>query len=161
MISYDFQRMYNNTTNFVIQFNEWKVKILDVYNHLFKELNDDFIRCLAIIRNKNPTRGAKRMRSGSLMHDNPLHDIIQWIGVDDTLPQGHLTPVLVVKGGKRLESSGECFISWSQFNVDVGDDLIEAFFKYCSCFDVFHVDNIASDKHFFYSSRVSFLELTS
>lgn len=41
----------------------------------------DFLRALAIVRIKNPTRGSKRFRDEDASKENPLHGLFYWIKV--------------------------------------------------------------------------------
>ncbi|XP_055524761.1 uncharacterized protein LOC129718224 [Wyeomyia smithii] len=51
MIALDFARMFG-LTDFQNKWTGWQNRILAGFNHLFEELDDDFIRCLAIVRAK-------------------------------------------------------------------------------------------------------------
>lgn len=105
-MEYDFKRMRNQTVDFAEQWNIWQDKVLKTYMHLFREISSGnvipeysklfiantfssigFIRALAIIRAKNPTRGAKRVRDDGTAKesamDNPLKGLIKWIKVNN------------------------------------------------------------------------------
>lgn len=63
-----------------------QLKILDQYRDAYRYIRNDIIKALAVIREKNPTRGAKRPREKGQKEEearilNPLHGIVEWIGV--------------------------------------------------------------------------------
>ncbi|XP_055536043.1 uncharacterized protein LOC129724840 [Wyeomyia smithii] len=104
LIDFDFCKMYT-LTDFWRNWMEWQCRILTMYGDLYKELHDDFIRALSIVRAKNPARGSKRLRDEKNTMMNPLNGIIDWVGVDDPLPMPNKIPTLIVKG-ESLQSQG-------------------------------------------------------
>lgn len=48
-------------------------------------MKNDVIKALTVIRDKNPSRGAKRPREETQARKlNPLHGVIEWIDVSST-----------------------------------------------------------------------------
>ncbi|XP_065095690.1 uncharacterized protein LOC135717503 [Ochlerotatus camptorhynchus] len=79
LIDYDFKKMKKNTVDFTDNWKHWQEKVLQGHRHLFREISNDFVRALAIIRAKNPTRGSKRLRDEESAKENPLKGIIDWV----------------------------------------------------------------------------------
>ncbi|XP_065083261.1 uncharacterized protein LOC135705442 [Ochlerotatus camptorhynchus] len=148
LVEYDFKRMRNQTVDFAEQWNVWQAKVLKTYQHLFREISNDFLRALAIIRAKNPTRGSKRVRDEDSAKDNPLKGLLNWIKLDDPLPIDYNVPIIIVRGSPMTE--GECFISWKSINIPLGGNIVHAFSVFCKAFDVFGTACAPSDKQFFY-----------
>ncbi|XP_065088056.1 uncharacterized protein LOC135709595 [Ochlerotatus camptorhynchus] len=82
LIDYDFKKMKKNTVDFTDNWKHWQEKILQGHRHLFREISNDFVRALAIIRAKNPTRGSKRLRDEESAKENPLRGIINWVSLE-------------------------------------------------------------------------------
>ncbi|XP_062533415.1 uncharacterized protein LOC134202443 [Armigeres subalbatus] len=83
LIEYDYRRLTNRNIVFAEEWTKWEQMVLHTYRHTFKEVSDDFLRALAIIRLKNPTRGSKRLRDDNQSKENPLYGHRQ---TDVTLP---------------------------------------------------------------------------
>ncbi|XP_062541896.1 uncharacterized protein LOC134209890 [Armigeres subalbatus] len=147
LVEYDFRRMWNQTMEFVEQWNTWQHKILMSYKHLYREISNDFLRALAIIRAKNPTRGSKRVRDERSSEDNSMNGLIYWIKLDDPLPVCYEVPVLIIRGNLMTEGE-QHFVSWDIVNMPVGDNIVRAFSMFCQCFDVFGIPCAPSDKQF-------------
>lgn len=101
-MEYDFRKLRNQTVDVIEKWNTWQEKILKSYNHLFREISSgniislltkfvfrklfyhtDFLRAVAIIRAKNPTRGSKRVRNEDASKHNPMNGLIKWIKVNN------------------------------------------------------------------------------
>lgn len=147
LVEYDFKMMWNHTVDFGEQWSIWQHRVNNSYPHLFREISNDFLRALAIIRAKNPTRGSKRVRDDDTAKDNPLKGLIKWIKLDDPLPVDHKIPVLIIRGN-LMEEGEQCFVSWNSVNMPVSGDIVRAFGIFCQCFDVFATTCTPSDKQF-------------
>ncbi|XP_029707906.2 uncharacterized protein LOC115254508 [Aedes albopictus] len=147
LVQYDFERIFNKTVDFEGQWHTWQEKLLKTYKHLFREITSDFLRALAIVRSKNPTRGSKRVHDEDAVKDNPLKGLITWIKLDDPLPTDQKIPVLVIRGNTMSEGE-QRFVSWNGINMPVGGDIVRAFSTFCQCFDVFRTACAPSDKQF-------------
>nr|XP_029710076.1 uncharacterized protein LOC109425344 [Aedes albopictus] len=60
MISLDLGKMHPDAQDFCQQFSVLQSKVLAKYDDLLLHISNDFLRTLAIIRLKNPSRGVKR-----------------------------------------------------------------------------------------------------
>ncbi|XP_041763059.1 uncharacterized protein LOC121588761 [Anopheles merus] len=54
-------------------------KILDTFKHIHTTINEKFVRLLLIIKQRTPTRGAKRVNNGSQKIVNMLEAVVEWI----------------------------------------------------------------------------------
>ncbi|XP_065085860.1 uncharacterized protein LOC135717162 [Ochlerotatus camptorhynchus] len=147
LIEYDFKRMTSRNVVFTEEWACWQHKVLHSYKYMFKEISDDFLRALAIIRIKNPTRGSKRLRNEDASKENPLIGLFQWIKLDDPLPESFKNPVLAIRG-TSMTPGEQCFISWNNVNIPVGSNIVQAFGILCQCFIVFGTTCAPTDKQF-------------
>ncbi|XP_065082234.1 uncharacterized protein LOC135704687 [Ochlerotatus camptorhynchus] len=107
MISLDFDILHPGALDFQERFIIFQDKILARYDNLYQHVQDEFMRALAIIRIKNPSRGAKRTNQGNVDRKNPLDGIIEWVEVDNPFPVVTAnTPVLYVKAKSTVSFSG-------------------------------------------------------
>ncbi|KXJ76534.1 hypothetical protein RP20_CCG009478 [Aedes albopictus] len=60
LISLDLGKMHPDAQDFCQQFSVLQLKVLAKYDDLLLHISNDFLRTLAIIRLKNPSRGVKR-----------------------------------------------------------------------------------------------------
>lgn len=63
-----------------------QVKVVDQHRDMHRYIKNDVVKALSIVRDKNPTRGAKRPRDKGQKDEearklNPLQGIIEWIDV--------------------------------------------------------------------------------
>ncbi|XP_055548227.1 uncharacterized protein LOC129731889 [Wyeomyia smithii] len=62
LISLDLYQLYPSAMNFVEKWDQLEPKILLKYLEEFRDLKNDFLRALAIVRIKNPSRGSKKTK---------------------------------------------------------------------------------------------------
>ncbi|KXJ68262.1 hypothetical protein RP20_CCG004689 [Aedes albopictus] len=149
LITIDFRMLKPSSTEFNDGWDTLEQKILTNHSALFRELTIDFVRALAIVRFKNPSRGSKRSRNEDAALNNPLSGIVKWIPPEDDFPQdGDNIPLLVVRGCFP-EVSGGCAVCWGPIVIPVGGNIKTAFGVFLQCFDVFNVAPNPSDKNFF------------
>ncbi|XP_062541746.1 uncharacterized protein LOC134209747 [Armigeres subalbatus] len=116
---------------------------------MFREITNDFVRALAIVRFKNPSRGSKRSRNEEPALDNPLAGLIKWIQPEEDFSQdAESVPILVVRGQFPDVSEG-CAICWESTVIPVGENFKAAFGIFCQCFSVFNRIPKPADKNFF------------
>ncbi|XP_038117014.1 uncharacterized protein LOC119769181 [Culex quinquefasciatus] len=66
-----------------------------------------FVRTLAIVRQKNLSRGANSKQDRNSSADNPLHGIVEWVKVGEPMPLIKSdNPILYVRGEKLTDSTG-------------------------------------------------------
>lgn len=83
-ISEDYKLLKPEASSFNESWTSYQLRILERHQDMFRYIKDGFLRALAIVRSKNPTRGSKRMRdqdAKDLLKINPLHGVIGWIHV--------------------------------------------------------------------------------
>ncbi|XP_055527157.1 uncharacterized protein LOC129719772 [Wyeomyia smithii] len=146
-ISYDFKMMKPAAGEFFEKWITLEQKILTTYKEMFKEIKHDFIRALAIIKEKNPSRGSKR-RQADNGGNNPLNGIVHFIRADDEIPTDENIPLLIVRGSFSADSN-ECTLHLLGHNIPVGNDLRSAFKIYLESLTVFNITPAAFDKQFF------------
>ncbi|XP_055537684.1 uncharacterized protein LOC129725654 isoform X2 [Wyeomyia smithii] len=147
LISYDFKMMKPAAGEFFEKWITLEQKILTTYKEMFIEIRHDFIRALAIIKEKNPSRGSKR-RQADNGGNNPLNGIVHFIGADDEIPTDENIPLLIVRGSFSADSN-ECTLRLLGHNIPVGNDLRSAFKIYLESLTVFNITPAAFDKQFF------------
>ncbi|XP_065075394.1 uncharacterized protein LOC135699115 [Ochlerotatus camptorhynchus] len=148
LIAYDYTTLRPNASDFNESWNDIQSKVLVRYSDTFRFIKNDFLRALAVVRQKNPTRGLKRSREQdpNLRKINPLHGIIQWINSDKSMPTSAIPQIIVV--GEEFEV-GECYVIWDNVVVGTGPDVLHAFVLLCKAFTVYRVACSPSDKLFF------------
>lgn len=78
--------MRPNAAPFEEMWTAIQTKIVEQYRDAYRYIKNDVIKSLAVVREKNPSRGAKRPRDKGQKEEaarklNPLHGIIEWIDV--------------------------------------------------------------------------------
>ncbi|XP_065090547.1 uncharacterized protein LOC135711600 [Ochlerotatus camptorhynchus] len=149
LISFDFESMRPNAARFEDVWNVIQPKILDQYRDVYRYIKNDMIKALAVVREKNPTRGAKRPRPDKEKEArkfNPLHGIIDWIDPEMELPNTE-DPLIIVSA--TLFEDGDCNIIWKDISIPVGNNLLGAFTLLLQVFTVFNVKCCPSDKIFY------------
>ncbi|XP_058817123.1 uncharacterized protein LOC131680425 [Topomyia yanbarensis] len=154
LIIMDFVAMFPDVN---VNFGEtWEIietKILQKHGHLHTLVINGFIRSLVIIKEKNPSRGAKRVIQGSQQITNVLERIIEWINPEDEIVQcaaaykGSKLPVLFIKA--QLYCEGECYICIGKRAFSVGDDIVRGFFILIMSYYYFNIQFDPSLVHFF------------
>ncbi|XP_058452285.1 uncharacterized protein LOC131430963 isoform X2 [Malaya genurostris] len=81
LITTEFGLLNPGCLNFGEKFQSVQCQIVTEFNECFRHITNDFLRALAIIRMKNPSRGAKRLRVSGAANDNPLQGILEWCQV--------------------------------------------------------------------------------
>lgn len=71
---------YTDCKEFDSTWDELEVKIVITYK-LFTHIKNNFVRALAILREKNPTKGRKNTKNMDARKANPLHGVIDWVEV--------------------------------------------------------------------------------
>ncbi|XP_065092129.1 uncharacterized protein LOC135712957 [Ochlerotatus camptorhynchus] len=149
LITFDFQILKPAATSFADEWNKLEGRILTVHRAMYRELTNDFVRALAIVRFKNSSRGSKRAKTDDAVLNNPLSGVVKWIQPEDDFPQDSGSiPLLVVRGNFPDVTDG-CAVCWGTIAIPVGDDLKTAFGIFIQCFPVFGVALNPSDKNFF------------
>lgn len=128
---------------------------------------------LIIIRQKSPSRGAKRTRDADPAKDNTLKGIVEWIKVcavvsvmatgkincymfllclwlqpEDPYPDTNEVPMLYVKGN-FLESGSSAAVTWKRNNILMESDLKHCFRVLCESMVVFNSACHPTDKQFY------------
>ncbi|XP_065086749.1 uncharacterized protein LOC135708574, partial [Ochlerotatus camptorhynchus] len=152
LISLDYAKIKPESTSFCEYWEPIELAVLEHHSDQFKEIQNDFVRALSIIRSKNPSRGSKRKQdttSKNNMKNNPLSGIIEWIQMDDDPPQtASMIPVLYVRG-EPLKNSEDCVIRWSEWSIPVLAELKLAFNILLETFTVLNVQPAPTDRQFF------------
>nr|XP_019528629.1 uncharacterized protein LOC109400596 [Aedes albopictus] len=149
MVTHDFEKLKPDAESFASSWPTLEAKILDRHKECFKEVKTDFVRAVAITRQKNPSRGSKRTNQDETSRKNPLKGIIEWIEAEDNFTAQHpLLPTLYVRG-LFLEDSSDCAICWNNLTIPIIKDLKTAFEVFIKCFYAFNVAPAPSDKQFF------------
>nr|XP_029721951.1 uncharacterized protein LOC115263165 [Aedes albopictus] len=148
MISLDFRMMFPNAPNFREKFEGLQSKILTRYAELFKHVKNDFIRTLMIIRQKCPSRGAKRTRDADPAKDNILKGIIEWIKPEDPYPISNEVPILYVKGD-FMENGASAAVAWKGSIILMEGDINHCFQVLCEALLVFNSACQPTDKQFY------------
>ncbi|KXJ77608.1 hypothetical protein RP20_CCG006869, partial [Aedes albopictus] len=132
LIDLDFVEMFPSATNGIEDWNALQDKIVQKFNHLQTTVCDHFIRSLLIIREKNPSRGVKRVNKGSQKIVNLLERVLEWINPEDDIDQfaaGYRatdSPVLIIKG--PMYSAGETYIRIGKRVFTSGSEIQNGFF---------------------------------
>nr|XP_029711614.1 uncharacterized protein LOC109397866 [Aedes albopictus] len=126
-------------------FNEtWEAlqeKILDGHINLHSYIKSKFVRALVIIKEKNPSRGAKRTIDGSRKITNLLERIIEWINPEDDVEQFATSysktklPVLVMKAQQYEE--GPAYVLLDKRIIPAGCDVSGAFLTLVQTYFIF------------------------
>ncbi|XP_065078346.1 uncharacterized protein LOC135701464 [Ochlerotatus camptorhynchus] len=101
----------------------------------------EFIRTLVIVKDKNPTRGAKRAIQGPQKITNHLDHIIEWINPEDDVEQfasGYTKtklPILIVKAPQYEE--GATYIRLNKRVFSAGCDIRRAFLLLVQTYFIF------------------------
>ncbi|XP_062551888.1 uncharacterized protein LOC134217124 [Armigeres subalbatus] len=149
LITNDYEVMKPKSFDFGEAWSDIQRKILERHRDMFRYVNSDFIRALAVVREKNPTRGSKRLREEidkDLRKINPLHGIIQWIHADKDMPTPDI-PQIIVVGEQFME--GTCSLVWKNVVIPVETGVLSAFVLLCKAFTVFGIKCSPADKLFF------------
>ncbi|XP_055522413.1 uncharacterized protein LOC129716602 [Wyeomyia smithii] len=99
LISEDYKLMKPGASAFVETWDSLQLRVLERQHEMFRYIKNNFIRAVAIIRVKNPTRGSKRLRDQNeedFLKTNPLHGVVQWIEDGQTLPVPEIPQVIIV-----------------------------------------------------------------
>ncbi|XP_053686429.1 uncharacterized protein LOC128735971 [Sabethes cyaneus] len=146
LITLDFYHLYPHATKFDEKWGQLEPKILRTHPTLFKELKNDFLRALAIVRIKNPSRGSKNSINDT-SRENPLYGMIEWKEITDE-PSGQQSIPMIVIRGPFLCNSEECAIYWRGEPIIV-ENLKSGFETLIQLYTVFRIVPKPSDKHFF------------
>nr|XP_029713738.1 uncharacterized protein LOC109403182 [Aedes albopictus] len=147
LISLDFELLKPNACCFDDAWKSIEPKILDQFRNVHRYIKNDVLKVLAVIREKNPSRGAKRPREESEARKlNPLHGIIEWIDPELEIPTTEVPLIYIVE---KFFEIGDCYLVWNDVTVPVGNDILAAFILLCKSFTVFNVKCCASDKLFY------------
>ncbi|KXJ71670.1 hypothetical protein RP20_CCG019960 [Aedes albopictus] len=145
LISLEFRLMHPAAPDYDEKLAHFQPKLLLRYQELFKHVKNDFIRTLMIIRQKCPSRGAKRARDGDPAKENILKGIVEWINPEDQYPDSSDVPILYVKGD-FLETGSSAAIIWRGNNVLLEPDLKDCFRILCESQVVFNAACTPTDK---------------
>ncbi|XP_065077146.1 uncharacterized protein LOC135700554 [Ochlerotatus camptorhynchus] len=151
LIRIDFQKLKPTAKPFMENWNTVEPKVIMNNRELYMELKNDFVRALAIIRMKNPSRGSKRVRDEEASRKNPLRGIIQWINAQDDFPSHgdqKCVPILYARG-TLLEESSDCAIVWGNIVFPLQLDIKSSFSVLLESFYVFNVSPAPCDKQFY------------
>nr|XP_029736179.1 uncharacterized protein LOC115270954 [Aedes albopictus] len=147
LISLEFELLKSNACCFEDAWNIIEPKILDQFRNVHRYIKNDVLKVLAVIREKNPSRGAKRSREESEARKlNPLHGIIDWIDPELEIPTTEVPLIYIVE---KFFEIGDCYLVWNDITINVGKDILAAFILLCKAFTVFNVKCCASDKLFY------------
>ncbi|XP_062534812.1 uncharacterized protein LOC134203994 isoform X2 [Armigeres subalbatus] len=164
LLSLDFEVLKPNACLFEDGWNSILPKILAEFEDVHMFIKNDVIKALAVIHDKNPSRGAKRPREESnARNSNPLHGILKWIDPDLEMP---MTDVPLIFITEKFPEIGECYVAWKDISIPVGKNVLAAFILLCQSFTVFNVKCCPSDKIFYsffnaYCFKVEPLSTTS
>ncbi|XP_053698336.1 uncharacterized protein LOC128745320 [Sabethes cyaneus] len=145
LLAEDFAMLKPKADNFDITWNNLQPKVIACFDEMFLHISDPFLRSLAIIRVKNPTRGARQSRDNS-QKTNPLHKIIDWIDPEAAFPVCENPQIFVAAENFK---SGDCYLIWKDVVISTGQDLKHTFILLCKGFTVFNTQPLPSDKLFF------------
>ncbi|XP_062700808.1 uncharacterized protein LOC109408589 isoform X2 [Aedes albopictus] len=151
LISLDFNKIKPSSKSFLENWDTIERNVSSAYRELYKELKNDFVRTLAIIRLKNPSRGSKRVRDEEASRRNPLKGIVQWINADDDFPSHgdqNSTPILYARG-TMFEDSTDCAIVWGNIVFPLLVNIKSGFSILMKSLYVFNVSGAACDKQFY------------
>ncbi|XP_058814437.1 uncharacterized protein LOC131678362 [Topomyia yanbarensis] len=148
MISMEFRAMYPNAPDFDERLSSLQSKILTRYHDLLGHIKNDFMRTLCIIRQKSPSRGAKRARDADPTKENALKGVIEWIKPEDPFLSKHDSPILYIKGN-FLEVGSSAAIIWKQSTIMLNPDMEHCFRILCESFVVFNAVCQPTDKQFY------------
>ncbi|EAT37863.1 AAEL010194-PA [Aedes aegypti] len=147
LISLDFQLLKPNAQCFDDAWNSILPKILDQYRDVHMYMKNDVIKALTVIRDKNPSRGAKRPREETQARKlNPLRGVIEWIDPEFEMPSTEIPMIFIAE---KLFEIGDCCVAWKDITIPVGNDVLAAFKLLCQAFVVFNVKCSPSDKIFY------------
>ncbi|XP_055537859.1 uncharacterized protein LOC129725736 [Wyeomyia smithii] len=114
--------------------NKWNLlqdTILTKFKHLHPTVNNQFIRSLLIIKDKNPSRGVKRVNKGSQKITNLLEGTVEWINPEDDIHKyvadyrNMKNPVMIIKA--QLYAEGDSYIRIGKRAFSIGYEIEEAF----------------------------------
>nr|XP_029732531.1 uncharacterized protein LOC109421601 [Aedes albopictus] len=148
LIKLEFLKIKPEAKPFKDHWDEIQDKILDHYTNMCVELKDKFIRALAIIRAKCPSRGSKRNKNVDTNKKNPLSGVIEWINSEDDFPTNVNSPVLICRG-PFLEGTTDSAVCWGSTVINVPTGLQSAFKVLFCSFAVIGVEPPQQDKQFF------------
>ncbi|XP_062551493.1 uncharacterized protein LOC134216658 [Armigeres subalbatus] len=139
MISMDFVKMYPDAHNFCEQFLNLQEKVLAKYGDLFLHIQSDFLRTLAIIRAKNPSRGVKRSKNDSWTKKTPLDGIVEILKMDDPVGYNNMPPEGINAG---------TFV-WKECTIKIAANILDCFRILCEAINVFNCDISPENKQFY------------
>nr|XP_029708069.1 uncharacterized protein LOC115254596 [Aedes albopictus] len=103
---------------------------------------------LMIIRQKCPSRGAKRTRDADPAKENILKGIVEWINPEDPYPDSNEMSTLYVKGD-FLEAGLSAAIIWKGNNVLLDSELKHCFRVLWESQVIFNAACAPTDKQFY------------
>nr|XP_029728107.1 uncharacterized protein LOC115266269 [Aedes albopictus] len=109
--------MHPNAPDFDEKLAQFQQKLLSRYSDFFKHVKNDFIRMLMIIRQKCPSRGAKRTRDADPAKENILKGIVEWINPEDPYPHREQTSKVLCES--QVIFNAACAPTDKQFYVFV------------------------------------------
>ncbi|XP_055526748.1 uncharacterized protein LOC129719454 [Wyeomyia smithii] len=98
-------------------------KLLSFFDEMYLHITSQFVRSLAILKNKNPTRGSRQVR-GDARKIHPLHGIIDWIDPEGEIPACEFPQIFVAA---EQFQCGDCYLVWDDFAINTGRDLEHSF----------------------------------
>ncbi|XP_055550930.1 uncharacterized protein LOC129733254 isoform X2 [Wyeomyia smithii] len=138
LISMDFKYLQPSAKQFTDRWDDMEPKILRTHREVCKELRNDFVRALSIVRLKNPSRGSKMYRSNDTARKNPLYGIVEWVEISDEPSHEFDVPIIIARG-IILPDTDDCTIHWRGISIPVGD-LKSAFEVLLQLTAVFKID---------------------
>ncbi|XP_055533714.1 uncharacterized protein LOC129723490 isoform X5 [Wyeomyia smithii] len=161
LINLDFNDMFPSANpNIEGELDSLQIKITNRFAHLHSTIPDHFIRMLLIVKEKNPSRGAKRTNDGSQKVNNLLERIVEWIDPEEDVEQyaerykATKNPVLIVKA--PIYSSGEGYVRIGKNVFYAGSELPITFFTLIKSHYYFNTkfEPSLSNFYFFFTSTV-------
>ncbi|XP_062541095.1 uncharacterized protein LOC134209127 [Armigeres subalbatus] len=132
LIDLDFEIMFP-AVNSSVAWEHLKCQILTKYSDLHSSIPSEICRALIIIKEKNPSRGAKRSHQGTLKISNLLEKIVEWMYPEDDIEayvnthSATALPILIVKG--QQYSEGDTYIRVGKRYFSSGSDITKAFLR--------------------------------
>ncbi|XP_062709201.1 uncharacterized protein LOC109407266 [Aedes albopictus] len=156
LIATDFALMFPNATNFLDTWDSIQSKIAERHHSLHTSMKSQFFRTLMIVKEKNPSRGVKRVVKGAQKITNLLEGVIEWINHEDDVQQFAASyaktrlPVLVIKGPQYEDTEeAEAYVCLNKRAFAAGTDVRRAFLLLIQTFYFFNLKFEASLSNFY------------
>lgn len=145
LIAEDFHLSYPDCKEFDSRWDELEIKVVTTYK-LFGHIKDKFIRALAVLREKNPTKGRKNTKNMDARKANPLHGIVDWVQSKDEIGDCDVPQLFVVAAEFQ---EGDCFLVWKDMVIELEGTTREGFVLLLKSFHTFGVKSLPSDSAFY------------